>query len=84
MVYYESREYARVMGDPCLGSVWAASKQEAEWMAAIAGMGGGGGVWCVLAPEGKEKTGERMLGGCLPGLNQNDSTHEAAREAESS
>lgn len=46
-IYYGSREYARVMGDPLLGQVSAATKQEAERVASKQGLGGTGGVWAV-------------------------------------
>jgi hypothetical protein len=46
-VYYRSREYARRVGDPCLGYVWASSKEDADRMARVAGMGGVAGAWCV-------------------------------------
>lgn len=58
-VYYQSREYARVHGDPCLGYVWAEDKREAERVAARGGMGGTVGPWCVPC---KEKTGEALAG----------------------
>lgn len=46
-VYYQSREYARAMGDPCLGYVAAASWEEARAAAAASGLGGVGGSWVV-------------------------------------
>ena len=60
-VYYRSREYAYVMGDPCLGYVWAATKEQAERVAEKGGMGGMVGCWCVYVPD-KEKTGESLAG----------------------
>lgn len=50
-VYYCSREYAHRMGDPCLGYVWASSKEEADRMARAANMGGVGGAWCIPAQQ---------------------------------
>ena len=67
-VYYRSREYAHVMGDPCLGYIWASSKQEAEQMADLTGMGGTVGAWCVLVPQEKNRPESQMLGGSLSGL----------------
>lgn len=61
-VYYRTREYAREMGDPCLGFVWAETMGEALDMARAAGMGGTDGPWVVLAPD-KEKTGVVLAGG---------------------
>ena len=40
-----SREYAREMGDPCLGIVAAASKSEAEAEAHCQGLRGPTGLW---------------------------------------
>lgn len=51
LVYYQSREYARVMGDPCLGYVVAASRAEALAVARDSGVGSPDGVHVVPASE---------------------------------
>lgn len=48
-IHYSSREYAREMGDPTLGIVRAASKEQAEDKARAQGLGGLVGVWAVPA-----------------------------------
>lgn len=60
-VYYRTREYARVMGDPCLGYVWAESVGEALDVARAGGMGVPDGPW-VVPCQGKEKTGVVLAG----------------------
>lgn len=44
-VGYLDREYAKQMGDPVLDVVKATSKEEAEHIATLNGMGGINGVW---------------------------------------
>ncbi len=52
-IYHASREYARVMGDPKIGEVEAATKDEAERIACEAGIARGAGAWAVPgAPHG--------------------------------
>ncbi|MBD2499860.1 hypothetical protein [Anabaena azotica] len=53
-IYYENREYARMMGDPLLGVVYAESKNEAETIAIKNGLGGTGGCWAVCRNEKSE------------------------------
>lgn len=48
LIYHGLREYARETGDPLLGVVEAASKDEAERLAAERGLGVAGvGCWAV-------------------------------------
>lgn len=49
-IYHRCREYAREMGDPVLGTVTAATKQQAEQLAAQQGLGTVAGVWAVIVP----------------------------------
>lgn len=44
-IYHQDREYAREMGDPCLGIVAAGSKLEAEAEARRQGISGPTGLW---------------------------------------
>ena len=44
-IYHQDREYAREMGDPCLGMVEAGSKPEAEAAAHRQGFRGLVGLW---------------------------------------
>jgi len=47
-IFYQDREYAREMGDPCLGTVEADSKEEAKRRAIEKGwLVPGAGVWAV-------------------------------------
>ncbi len=51
-IYYQSRELARELGDPCLGTVTAGTKEEAEALAAKDGnilsrMRYPGGLWAA-------------------------------------
>jgi hypothetical protein len=63
-VYYRTREYARVKGDPCLGYVWAASVGEALDVARAGGMGVPDAPWVVPVQE-KERP-ENAFGGVSP------------------
>ncbi len=54
-IYYKDREYAQMMGDPCLGQVEASSKRDAEESAYHEGMGGIHGVWAVPAESIEQK-----------------------------
>lgn len=50
-IFYSDREFAHAQGDPCLGSVYAGSKEEAENKARKRNMSKvpGVGVWAVPA-----------------------------------
>ena len=50
-IYYRDREFAHLVGDPRLGTVFAASKSEAERRAIELGFSSqaGAGVWAVPA-----------------------------------
>lgn len=47
---HQSREYARTVGDPLLGTVTATTKHEAEALASARGLGWPTGPWAVPAP----------------------------------
>ena len=49
-IYHRCREYAWEMGDPVLGTVTAATKQQAEQQAIQQGLGTVAGVWAVIVP----------------------------------
>lgn len=49
-IYHRSREYARELGDPLLGTVEAETKEEAEAKAWGSCKGGEAGYWAVPAP----------------------------------
>lgn len=53
-VYYQDAEFARLMGDPLLGTVEAATREEAERQGASLVPFAGGGAWVVEddAPAG--------------------------------
>ena len=44
-IYHQDREFAREVGDPCLGVVKARSKGQAEAKARRLGFGGPTGIW---------------------------------------
>ena len=44
-IYHQEREFAREMGDPCLGVVSARTKSEAETKAQSCGLSGPTGLW---------------------------------------
>ena len=44
-IYHREREFAREMGDPCLGAVSARTKSEAETKARSRGLSGPTGLW---------------------------------------
>jgi len=51
-IYYAEREFAREMGDPCLGQVQASCKKEAEIAAWEKGLDSHGvGFWAVEVLE---------------------------------
>jgi len=50
-IYHQEREFAREMGDPCLGIVSAQSKREAEIKARRLGLGGPTGLWANPLPK---------------------------------
>jgi hypothetical protein len=47
LIYYGMREYARAMGDPCLGEVEAESKEAAEALGRERFDTHGAGAWAV-------------------------------------
>ena len=53
-IYHQDREYARELGDPCLGIVYAASKSEAEAAAHRQGFRGPTGLWAHPLQGGLE------------------------------
>lgn len=44
-IYHREREFAKEVGDPCLGQVKARRKREAEAMARRRGISGPTGIW---------------------------------------
>lgn len=44
-IYHQEREFAKEVGDPCLGVVTAKTKVEAEAKARQAGLSGPTGIW---------------------------------------
>ena len=50
-IYHAEREFAREMGDPCLGVVNAQNKHEAEIKAWHSGFSGPTGIWAHPLPE---------------------------------
>ena len=50
-IYYQEREFAREVGDPCLGVVTARSKREAEDEARRRGISGPTGIWGHPLPK---------------------------------
>ena len=51
-IYHQDREYAREMGDPCLGIVQAGGKLEEETEARRQGISGPTGLWAHPAASG--------------------------------
>lgn len=49
-IYHQEREFAREVGDPCLGVVAAQSKHEAEDEARRRGLSGPTGIWAHPLP----------------------------------
>jgi hypothetical protein len=49
-IYHQEREFARELGDPCLGVVMARSKEEAETKAQQMGLWGLTGLWAHVLP----------------------------------
>ena len=50
-IYHREREFAREVGDPCLGAVTARTKDEAEAEARRQGLSGPTGVWAHPLPD---------------------------------
>jgi hypothetical protein len=50
-IYHCDREFAREVGDPCLGIVMAPTKSEAEALARWRGLSGPTGIWAHPLPE---------------------------------
>ena len=50
-IYHQEREFAREVGDPCLGVVSARTKGEAESEARWQGISGPTGIWAHPLPE---------------------------------
>jgi len=55
-IYHQEREFAREMGDPCLGVVSARTKSEAETKAQSCGLSGPTGLWAHRLPDARGKT----------------------------
>ena len=55
-IYHQEREFAREMGDPCLGVVNARTKSEAEAKARCRGLSGPTGLWAHRLPDARGKT----------------------------
>lgn len=80
-IYYESREFARSLNDPCLGIVEADSKQEAEekarngeWRTKLSEVNVVGGFWAV-SQNAEELiynlfTDENKVEGLIKSLNE--------------
>ena len=55
-IYHQEREFAREVGDPCLGVVTAQTKREAEMKARWRGCSGPTGLWAHRLPNAGGKT----------------------------
>ena len=54
-IYHQEREFAREVGDPCLGVIRARTKCEAENEARRQGIVGPTGIWAHPLPETKSQ-----------------------------
>ena len=65
-IYHQEREFAREVGDPCLGVIRARTKCEAEDEARRQGISGPTGIWAHLLLETKSQG----TSACPEGSNQ--------------
>jgi hypothetical protein len=54
-IYHQEREFAREVGDPCLGVVTAQTKREAEMKARRRGCSGPTGLWAHRLPDAADR-----------------------------
>lgn len=64
-IYHQELEFAREVGDPCLGVVTAPSKFKAEDQARLRGISGPTGIWARPLPEATNQQTRGSIGGCL-------------------